>query len=159
MWTCPDCKGTNFDEADVCPTCGYSRVEDPAPTDSTPRPTRRHGWRMILPNHTIVPLEVTGRPLVVGRASEGPIGRVLQLFAHVSEEQLTLEIRDGSLTIFRSEEATNPTFEFPATNDANDPALQNPPVILPRRRDLRAGEAVELCLAQCCFIRIDRGDA
>jgi len=167
MWICPECTFSNHDDVDVCAMCRHSRVAAPDPDpgpgngrdDSTPPTRRRYGWRMILPNHTIVPLEVTGRPLVVGRASEGPIGRVLQLFGQVSQEQLTLEVRDDSLTIFRSERATNPTFEFPAAVDANDPLLQSPPGVLPRRRDLRAGESVELCLAQCCFIRIERGEA
>lgn len=162
-WSCLDCLTVNADDVEVCQICGGPRgqVEESAtaPIDDAAPGGSKHGWRMTLPNYTVVPLPVTGRALVVGRSSEGPIGRVLQLFEHVSKSHVTLEVHEDSLTILPSDAVTNPTFLFPDTRVADDPALSQPPDVLPRRLSLGVEDSAVLCLGQCCFVRIDRGEA
>lgn len=128
----------------------------PPPAASTS--TRgRHGWRMTLPNYATVPLEV-GK-LDLGRATHDPIGPVLQLFQHVSRHHVTLNVTEEVVTVYVAQGAGNPVFtvrEDPSRDEAAERFLLKP---VTRSTSIDRTGQMTLCLGQCCFIRIDRGEA
>lgn len=158
-WSCEDCGFSNPEGVDKCSQCGSqrpgTRVSDTAPLSEHAGP--RHGWRLTLPNHVTVPLN--DGEFLVGRATEGLVGQVLQLFDTVSREHLRLNVTADHLEVILNPTATSPTFEY-AAPDAGQPELATPRPLKPNRvRALSTSDSLTLCLGQCCFIRIDRGEA
>lgn len=151
-WTCQDCGRQNAADRDKCEWC-----LQPAPLTIAPPPPppgQWIGWRLTLPNHVRVPLPEG--VLQVGRETDGIIGVVLSLFAHVHRHHLTLAVKPDTITV-QVPKGKNPVFEFPEHVDVNDPATAFAPREV-RVRQLGTSDAVTLCLGQCCFIRIDRGE-
>lgn len=143
------------------PESAWIPVDSARPASAAPAldihtPASRHGWRMTLPNHAVVPLEEG--MLAVGRATLGPIGPVLQLFPHVSRHHVTLNVTEDMVMVYVAEGASNPVFTVRrASSSASSERHQLRPVTRSASID-RHGQ-MTLCLGQCCFIHIDRGQA
>jgi hypothetical protein len=106
-----------------------------------------------LPNHTTIPL--TEGAVTVGRDSPGVIGGVLQYFPHVHREHLKLNVRADSLDYTVPKRAANPVFQYYPGNDEPERLDLDTPIAL----DAQVDNERVFCLGQCCFIRIDRGEA
>jgi hypothetical protein len=94
----------------------------------------------------------------VGRATPGLIGATLQLFEHVHNEHVRLDVTGDALTVTVLEEK-NPVFVYGGLTDAPWLDLgELPPG--PPGLTLRAADGPRtLCLGQCCFIRLRHADA
>ena len=117
----------------------------------------RYGWRMTLPNHAIVPLEI-GK-LELGRATRDPIGPVLQLFQHVSRHHVTLNVTQDVVMAYVAESAGNPVFAVREDDSGASAAERYQLRSVTRSTSIDKAGRMTLCLGQCCFIRIDRGEA
>lgn len=155
MWTC-FC-GANNNETTNPDVCINGHPREAAA--STPPPespiTTRHGWRLTLPNHVVVPLAEGSHH--IGRGSQGMVGQVLRLFTHVHHDHLTLNVTSDGVDII-VERGKNPVFEYPEAVDPHAPVEASQPSELRGQRSLTRHDARTLCLGQCCFIRIDRGE-
>lgn len=133
-----------------------------SPTQPAPQPdasAKTFGWRLTLPNHMAMTL---GDGLfTLGRATAGLPGQVLELFSQVSREHLNLEVLPDTLRVWALADK-NPSFAYPAS-EASSPDDQLHPTLLQPGDPvvLRAGgtDSLVVQLAQCCFIKIDRGEA
>jgi hypothetical protein len=146
----------------VCPNCRAPRHPAGGPADAPgaagagaarAAARGRHGWRLTLPNHAVVRLNPG---LVrVGRASEGTIGDVLQYFPHVHREHLSLNVHNTTLELKVPKKVTNPVFLY--SPESPEPGRLEPggSVAL----DDTVSNTCIVCLGQCCFIKIDRGEA
>lgn len=127
-----------------------------APQIAASDPAQRYGWRMTLPNHAVVPLQV-GK-LELGRATPDPIGPVLQLFQHVSRHHVTLNVTEEMVNVYVAQTANNPVFTVSGGSSLGAAErYQLKPIT--RLASIDTGRQLTLCLGQCCFIRIDRGEA
>lgn len=163
MASCPRCGNTITDRELVAGEHveGLTACGERFPPPQTPAheaAAAAYGWRLTLPNHLRLPL-VNGS-YAVGRSSRGVLGDSLRLFGQVSKHHLTLEVATDILRVYVLPEK-NPVFTQPA-GDSVDRAqlgltelLPGEPVVL-RAGD---GDAVTLLIAQCCFLKIDRGEA
>lgn len=154
---CPSCGKPVDATARNCPRCG-APINHPEPPRLDPEPVRRHGWRLTLPNHVRVALE--DGAIRIGRESDGITGEVLQLFSQVSREHLLLEVRPETLRV-RVDDDKNPVFLYrdgePTLAQRNRPSVLEPGRIETLQAD--SGTSLTLCMGQCCFIKIDRGEA
>lgn len=153
-WDCPTCGYYNEADTKQCGSCGGRNPALP-PVAPTPSPdATRHGWRLWLPNHVVVPLAEGSHD--IGRKSGGEVGAVLCLFPHVSRVHLELNVTPRSLEVYPLPN-TNPVFTFDeASGSGTDP---REPILVEAGLTVLPGQGRTFCLGQCCFIRIDRGEA
>ena len=106
-----------------------------------------HGWRLMLPDFSVVPL-ATGTHKI-GRGSTLPgIARVLGFFPDVSRVQLELDVTSQTLEVHVPRRSH--TSVFRVNGDKFSPI---------KTQMMGMGDAWTLCLGQSCFVRIDRGVA
>lgn len=149
MWECSVCPAENGPDATQCYNCGTPR----AILEHVPP---RHHWRITLPNHVPVPLP-EGH-IAIGRQTPGPIGSVLQLFEHVSRHHLDLDVTPEELRVSPVAD-TNPVFTFADGGDLARPETAFHPRRMSHTESVAPHETLTLCLGQCCFVRLDRGEA
>lgn len=165
LWQCSKCglAGNPASETS-CRSCHLER--DPAPLQPTEQvPTERvpkeqvpeghgspasggvHGWRIMLPDFSVVPL-ATGKH-EIGRGSTLPdIAQVLRRFADVSRVQLELDVTSQNLEVHVPRRSHTPVFRVNGDQFTRI-----------KTQMMGMGDAWTLCLGQSCFVRIDRGVA
>ena len=159
LWQCPACGHARNPASET--SCAYCHQErDPAPLQPTEQVLKEqvpeghglpanggvHGWRIMLPDFSVVPL-ATGKH-EIGRGSTLPaIAQVLRRFADVSRAQLELDVTSQNLEVHVPRRST-PVFRVNGDQFTEI-----------KTQMMGMGDAWTLCLGQSCFVRIDRGVA
>lgn len=106
-----------------------------------------HGWRITLPDFSVVPLAKGTH--VIGRGGAQPdIARVLRRFADVSRMQLELDVTSQTLEV-----------HVPSPSGTSVFRVDGDQFTQIKTQTMGLADAWTLCLGQSCFVRIDRGVA